>query len=166
MQVPFDIVWKLLKAHAKLARKPVPLLTALSSKAQGQFSAFPPQALASIAWSWGSLGFHPSQQVLDRFWDAASQQLTSFQPRDLAEVVWALGKMHHFPGASAMERTVTLVLQRAEDFSASQLINVLWGCASLGHLGAKVLAAPIMKALDGHNKVRPDHPDMCLLSRT
>ncbi len=161
MQVDFDTVKRLLWAHAKLGRKAVPLLTALSLEAQRQMRALPPQALASIAWSWASVDFSPGQPVLDRLVDVVLLQLVSFQPQDLADLVWAFAKLHHTPGSSALERVVSNVLERSKTFTARQLINVLWGCACLGHLGAKVLAAPIMATLDSETEV--GHPCCCHL---
>ena len=150
---------RLLWAHAKLGRKSVPLLTALSLEIQRQMRAFPPQALASIAWSWASLDFSPGQPALDRLVDVVLLQLASFQPQDLADLVWAFAKLHHTPGSSAMEKVVSNVLERSKTFTARQLITVLWGCACLGHLGAKVLAAPIMDTLESEAEVR--HPCCC-----
>ena len=59
-----------------------------------------PQHIANILWAFGTLGYKPSQHLLDILSKQATLKLAGFNPQNLANLIWAfarsaLASAHH-----------------------------------------------------------------------
>ena len=51
-----------------------------------------PQHIANILWAFGTLGYKPSQHLLDILSKQATLKLSGFNPQNLANLIWAFAR--------------------------------------------------------------------------
>ena len=51
-----------------------------------------PQHIANILWAFGTLGYKPSQHLLDILSTQATAKLPGFNPQNLANLIWAFAR--------------------------------------------------------------------------
>ncbi len=51
-----------------------------------------PQHIANILWAFGTLGYKPSQHLLDILSKQATLKLAGFNPQNLANLIWAFAR--------------------------------------------------------------------------
>ncbi len=51
-----------------------------------------PQHIANILWAFGTLGYKPSQHLLDTLQKQATLKLSGFNPQNLANLIWAFAR--------------------------------------------------------------------------
>lgn len=65
-----------------------------------------PQHIANILWAFGTLGYKPSQHLLDTLQKQATLKLSGFNPQNLANLIWAFAR--HAPQHLAQTDNTTI----------------------------------------------------------